>query len=318
MQIDHTTQTAIAEILPLSENDRLDAKEQARQLVIRSHGDKPTQEQFIADIVTEYPAWLNRAVFALLVIVGLSAFATSFFRLFSIGRDNFLMTINDHNQGVIVGVAVVLMAEFLTMVSGLSREVLLPHGRRWLMFFPMILGVVIALVGNWTVAQPHDLFSVLEAVSPPIVVLIVSMLGERLIVSTIKARHELRVMYERALNDWKTATANPEGAPQWRNIYASALRERLIAINSKGTGSTRRKEIMQGFNNRTWSILVSRELQSDDWFNPDAVPVPVAQNAQQALPEATPVNPTLPSPMTTINHNGHRVTATNGNGNGRH
>jgi hypothetical protein len=291
----------LRELSALTDIQRLEARQRALDVVIRSHGERPSPEQLTRDDITEYPAWLNKIVLSLLIVVGISAFATSFFRLFTIGRDNFLMTINDHWQGVIVVVAVVLMAEFLTMVSGLSREILLPYGKRWIMFFPMLLGVVIALVGNWTVASPHDLFSVLEAVSPPIVVLIVAMLGERLIIQTVKQRHELRRQYQRAINDWKRITANPDKSPMFRNAYANALRETIIDTNSKGAGSTRRKELMSALDRHSWSVLVQREIQSEQWFTDEPLIVPAVTVSAAVNPE----NPIQPLPAIINTGNGH-------------
>jgi hypothetical protein len=184
---------------------------------------------------------------------------------------------------------------------------------------PILLGLAMAFIGNWVIAQPTvaldaaSLWSVLEASVPPAAVLFMAIIGERLILTAIKHRHANERAYQRALVEWKAATAEPEHSPRWRTSYANALKETLRAVNSKGQGSTARREFMATMRGADWSAVVWRELLADEWLD-DAAPFVASRPAMAAsgsamqasqdrieTQEMTPV--TVPPVVTTGNGN---------------
>lgn len=312
----HNKNDQLNELIGLTEGERLNARDRAVKNIQRAIGSEPTPDQFTRAQFSAYPTSYRRAIIALLLIVGFTAFLVSAFRLFAIGRAHFLESIPDDTQAIIVGIAVVLMSEFLVVVSGLARPLI--DSGKWKMFFPMFLGVTIALVGNWTMTNPNTVFGWLETLAPPIVVFIVALIGEQLLIKSLKERHEAQLEYTEALNAWKTAHNNPEKSERWLSTYANALKATLIEVNSKGTGKTRRIEIMNGLNGRDWSNLVRNELNADNWYidQPADKPqlTPTSSNGTKSAIYDTvqnPVNPTKPviamaaTPTSSNGHNGH-------------
>lgn len=307
----------------LNEDQRIDAKERARSLIIRRAGEKPQPEQFkrtppikpdraqFADTyISRYPVWLTKAVGAVMLVVFVAAAMPSLFRLYTAGRDYFGHGIADPVQGAVVGVSTFLLAEFLIVLSTISARVYFQGRARLLFVVPILMGLSVALVGNWTITQPSDLFGWLETVVPPVSVVFIALVLEKLILDSIHARHANEQAYQQALVDWKTAvtdqqtseeaayrdavvawqdmTRDPEHAPDWTQVYATALREAIKAANAHGTGKTARVDLMQSFNGRDWSLLVRREMDADRWYEQidhvEALPEVAAAPAPAANP----------------------------------
>jgi hypothetical protein len=261
----------LQQITPLTEEQRLEAREHARALVIKAAGTRPDRAAFRETIVSEYPAWFTRVIALLMGVVFVAAAMPSLFRLFTAGRQYFAHGITDPVQGAIVGVSTFLLAEALIILSTIAARVYFTGRARAVFIIPIGLGLAMALVGNWTIARPSDLFGWLETVTPPVAVLFLALVGEKLVLDAIHQRHASERAYSAALAAYEAATRNPEEHPQWRRMYAAALREALKAANSTGAGSTKRKEQMSAFTSRDWSALVGREMAADEWF----VEVPV-------------------------------------------
>lgn len=314
----------------LSEDQRIDAKERARALIIRRAGDKPQPEQFrraalprpdraqYADThISRYPAWLTKAVGGVMLLVFVAAAMPSLFRLFTAGRDYFAHGINDPVQAAIVGLSTFLLAEFLIVLSTISARVYFTGRSRLLFAAPVAMGLAVALVGNWTITQPGDIFGWLETIVPPVSVVFIALVLEKLILDSIHARHANEKAYQAALNDWKQATADqqaaeesayhdavrrwqdmtrePEQADDWTQVYATALREGLRAANARGRGMRERVEVMQSLNGRDWSRLVRREMDQDRWY------LMVFSEPVASDPRPAPVEHDPPRPAETTN-----------------
>lgn len=322
-----------ASMYMLTEDQRLDAKERAKSLILRSAGDEPQPEQFrraaplrpdreqYADTyISRYPAWLTKAVGAVMLVVFVAAAMPSLFRLYTAGRDYFGHGISDPLQGAVVGVSTFLLAEFLIVLSTISARVYFQGAARLLFVVPIGMGLAVALVGNWTITQPSDLFGWLETVVPPVSVVFIALVLEKLILDGVHSRHANEKAYQQAVAEWnqavneqkaseelayraailrwQTMTREPEESDHWRQVYATALREAIKAANAQGRGKTERVELMQSFNGRDWSILVRREMEADRWYErideePAIEDAPTAHNLSQEA--STSANFTLPA-----------------------
>lgn len=267
-------------IPPLDETQRLHAKNAAREAIMEYAGRKPTREQYQHETISDYPRWLTALVMLGLLVVFTGSFAMSIFRLFTAGRDYFLVGIEIGWQGAVAGAAIFLMAEFTVLVSTMTRKVYFAGAGR-IMLVPIAIGVTLAIGGNIVVAQPHDAFGWLETLSPPVVVLFMSIIGENIILKALQARQANERTYQGALADWKAKTAEPETHPDFIQVYANTLKSALKSANhGKWRGSA---ETLRNLSLNDWRSLVSRELQSENWFTPTiANPVPVVPEVASA------------------------------------
>lgn len=304
----------------LTEDQRLDAKERARALIVRRAGEKPQLEQFqrtppprpnrdqYADtFISRYPEWLTKAVMGVMLLVFAAAAMPSLFRLFTAGRDYFSHGITDPIQAAVVGVSTFLLAEFLIVLSTISARVYFTGWSRVLFVVPIGMGLAVALVGNWTITRPTDVFGWLETVVPPVSVVFIALVLEKLILDSIHSRHANEKAYQTALRQWQQSvqeqqqaeeqeyrqsilrwqdmTRDPETSADWTQVYATALREAIKTANSHGTGKTARVELMSSLNSRDWTLLVKREMKADRWYEMiDQVDEVVAEASAEAAP----------------------------------
>jgi len=265
-------QQALEMLIPLTEEERLDARERARKNVIRSFGPRPTRDQFKDYAASDYPRWLTIGVGLMLVIVFAAAANVSVFRVFTAGRDHFLETIGIEWQAAIVGASSFLLAEFMVIAATVAMRIYFKGRDRWLMAFPIILGLLMAFVGNWSISQPKveftasGLWSILETATPPAAVLFMAVIGERLILEALRNRHRNEQAFQEALAEWLRVTAEPEKSPAWRGSYANALKEVIREVNVNGRGQKERREFMQQMRGPEWSAVVMREMRADQWF----------------------------------------------------
>lgn len=263
---------ALETLIPLTEEERLDARDRARQNVIRSFGPRPKRDTFKDHAASEYPAWLTYGVGTMLLLVFFAAANVSIFRVFTAGRDHFMETINIEWQAAIVGASSFLLAEFMVIAATVAMRIYFKGRDRWLMLVPILMGLLMAFVGNWAISQPTvefsaaGLWSILETATPPAAVLFMAIIGERLILETLRNRHRNEQAFQAALAEWQELTAEPEKSPRWRKSYANALKEMLRETNGSGRGQKERREWMQQMRGLEWSVVVMREMQADQWF----------------------------------------------------
>jgi hypothetical protein len=275
-------------IIGLNDEQRMAAAERARTLVMRSLGAEPQWDMYRRAEVGRYPGWVMRVVGVLMGLVFLASAAPSLFRLFTAGRNYFLQGIDDHGQAVIVGVSTFLLSEFLIILSTISAKIFFEGRGRFIFIVPVVLGLAMALVGNWTVVQPHDLFSWLETVVPVSTVLFVAVIGERLLLEAVERQHQAKRAYAEALDKYKRATHDPEAHPKYKQFWANQIKREIIAVNSKGAGGQARREYLATITPDQWRDLVNRELTAQDWYTPVEEPKHIVPFGHTALIEAGP------------------------------
>ena len=310
------TRAALQTIRPLDDMERIAAAEAAKEVVKVKLGDAPDRAAYADTAVSRYPAWVTRGVGVLMVVVFIAAALPSLFRLYTAGRDYFTTGniaqttltgstptdstltgapvvsaaeadtvkrgINDGVQGAIVGVSTFLLAEFLIVLSTIAARVYFTGRARAAFVIPIMLGLAVAFVGNYVVARPHDVFSWLETIVPPIAVLFMALVGERLILDAVESMHAGEVAYQTASAAHRAHLLDLTTHAAYRNAYATALRKALIEANVKGVGATARRDLMATFTPPVWRALVIRELAADNWFE--------AAGEDTAQPTSTPAS----------------------------
>jgi hypothetical protein len=270
----------------LTPEERLDAQERAKALILRAYGDAPQRAAFAQDSASEYPVWIQRAILALVAIVLVAAFIPSAIRLYDIGYSTFYDAIPHQQSAAMAGLSIVILAEAAQVLFSIAGAVL-PTSRaaHRVLLAAMLGATILALVGNAQVGLAQagkwaNPFAWLDALLPPLAVLATAYVLKGQLLSAIKQRHAQERAYSAALAQWRSATAQPLNAPQWPQAYANALRAALIEANSKGPGAQARKDVMAQMDNRAWKALVLHEMAADAWFSQDA------QAAHQEAPQS--------------------------------
>jgi hypothetical protein len=278
----------ISNLKMLTIEQRNAARERARQAVLGSLGNPPSREAYLGVSISQYPKAVNRLVLLGMVVVFVAAALPSFFRLYEAGRDHFLRGNGDVVQASIVGVATFLLAEFLVIVSTLTMRVYFSGRGQLVMVIPVALGVGMALVGNWHVAQPSDLFGWLETLTPPLAVLFMALIGERLILDAIHQRQANEKAYQEAAAAYQVAQVAPERHSNWQSVYATVLRDELIRVNRTAAA----KALIPVMTTGDWKAAVRREMAAENWFE-SSIDVPMGAVADEVQPIASPfVEPT--------------------------
>jgi hypothetical protein len=286
----------------LTDEQRLLAKEQARRVVVQGYGAEPTLEQFQRPLpllpsredyenrsISEYPAWVTKIIASFMGIVFVAAALPSLFRLYVVGYSYFLEGINNEAMAHIVGFSTFLLAEFLIVLSTVAMRVLFKSAfARAAFIIPIVLGMAMAFVGNWTITQPHDAMSWLETVAPPIAVLFTAFIGEQLILHNLKTRHANerayqtdyraidserrqqteaeKLAYRESLHKWHEAINKPEGSDAWLSAYANAIWQQLLIANDSGRGRSERMEYLGTLDRETKIALVRQQIEGEKWF----------------------------------------------------
>jgi len=286
------THTNISALYSLTEADRLEARDIARQNVIRRAGHKPERRQFEHHAASQYPRYVVTLVTLIMLALLVAAFVPSAMRLYRIASDTFGHAINSGGAKQAAGLAFILLAESGQIGFTLAAGVLAIErvSERRLLYSAAIISTLIALVGNvelalgaswWhVVVQP---FATLEAIAPPVLVIIAATVLKHLMLESVRQRHANERAYQQALADWQAATADPEASPHWRSAYTNALRQKLVEVNSRGRGKSERQAIMQHMTLADWRALVMRELQADNWFDAPESESVTHQDALQAV-----------------------------------
>lgn len=255
----------ISQIQPLTLDQRVNAKSAALLALEHSIGREPERGDFDQYTASKYPRYVTYTILVLCIMLLLSAFTPSALRLFRIGSTEFANAIPEAGSIFAVGLATVLTAEIAQVVFSLAFAVVdnaSKMQRAWLIFMAG-LATAIALVGNIAVAKPHDAFTWLEAVTPPLIVLGTAYVLKEQWLNAIRQRHANEVAYQLACAEWKQSTSNLEQHTDWMHYYANALRDAIRKAQGRGK---RAKEMLATLTLADWRALIYRELQSEEWY----------------------------------------------------
>ncbi|MCL4251812.1 MAG: hypothetical protein KJ065_26905 [Anaerolineae bacterium] len=291
-------QDVLASMLELTDDDLIECREAAKELVLRDIGGQPSREDFARYVVQRVPKPIMLLIGGVLGGALVAAFLMSLFRVFTAGRDLFLGHISDQIQAAIAGVATFMLAELLVVGSVLAMTIYFTGWKRLLMLLTALIGVLVALTGNVIISQPSTWWGWLDAVAPPVSVLLISLGFEAMLVSSLRERQRIELEYKKAVDAWTEKTAKPEQQLIFHNrYYPNAIKERLKLINSKGTGATKRKEIMAALRPEHWNVLVAREMQKSDWFDLERGAAVLIAKPQESTPARLNGHGSDPSPL---------------------
>lgn len=272
----------ITQIQPLTQDQRQNAKDAALLALKRNLGQEPERDSFSEYSASKYPRYITWTIIGLCVALLLSAFTPSALRLFRIGSVEFANSIPEAGSIFAVGIATVLTAEIAQVVFSLAFAVVQNANRTqrgWLLFMASI-ATAIALVGNVTVANPHDLFTWLEALAPPLLVLGTAYVLKEQWLNAIHQRHANEIAYQVAVTEWKQLTSNLEQHAEWMHYYANALWDAI----RKGQGRGKRaKEMLATLTVADRRALVYRELQSEKWYAEPVMQASVQRNGNGSV-----------------------------------
>lgn len=285
------------QLKPLSQEERQLARSAAQDAVIRDIGERPKREHFTQHAAHRYPPGVTKLITGLCITLLLAAFTPSAIRLYVIGSQTFGAAVPYELAMVAVGVATVLTAEIGQVVFSLALATMgTTMNARRLLYISMGIATLIALVGNVQIALPGHAdspFAWLEAIAPPLLVLSTAYVLKEQMLEAIELRHANERAYQVAVNEWQTATVNPEAHSQWMQFYANALRDGLRKANS------RRREALETLTTGDWRALVYRELQADQWYEPPT------SDAKTALSETEMVIDPAPLALSSNGHGSH-------------
>jgi hypothetical protein len=263
-------------------------------------------------------------------IVFVAAALPSLFRLYLVGFVYFFLGIKSQEMAHVAGISTFLLAEFLIVLSTVAMRVLFKSPwARAAFIVPIVLGMAMAFVGNWTITQPHDVMGWLETLAPPIAVLFTAFIGEQLILHNLKTRHanerafqmDYRALelerrqqqeaeksaYRESLRRWQEAINNPEQAEAWLSAYANAIWQQLLIANDFGRGKTERIEYLNSLELNDKIALVRQQIEGENWYSVnEAIEAPRLQSHESYNGAVVLVNPTqaLQEPIYSTNGNG--------------
>lgn len=252
----------LRQIPPLSQQARIDARETAKKTLLKTLGEEPERTHFVYNGFGKYPKRITALITILCVTVLIGAFLPSSFRLYVAGSTAFSHGVDVHILAVISGIATVIMAETAQVVASLALATL-GTGRtsKRILYAIMVMSTFLALVGNWSVAQPYDLFSVIEAIFPPLIVLGMSFILKEQMLVSIEDRYASEQRYQHSIEEWRLAVSNVESHSDWQQRYASALRDQIVKANKR-----KKSFNILDLPTNDWQVLVWREMKADEWF----------------------------------------------------
>lgn len=287
----------VSQLYNLDPHQRAQARADACE-AIKARYKMPNRADYLAETISEYPQWLQRGMLGMMLVLLTATAIPSFFRMFHAGRTYFLHGINDAVQATLVGFAVFIMAETTLISASIAREVLFKGQRtkRAILMVVMLMAFALAIVGNWTVANPQSLFGLLETISPPVATLAIAMVLEGLALSSLRNRLANERAYQKALAEYRRVADAPEHDPNWKQIYGQYLKLHIERVNSVGRGATDRGRLMAGATPLVWSLLIAREkwLEGKNYDEVD-----ISDEDLQAMGAGTP-RPALKASVQTV------------------
>ncbi len=289
----------------LSPEKRQEAREQAHELVIRRAGPRPNRKDFQDRRISMYPGWITTTIMIFLVVLFIASFLPSVFHLFNAGRDYFNSGIVDQPaQAAIVGIASFLMAEVTVILATIVQRVYFQGQSQRLLNSAIIIGVLIAMLGNVASAQPkYELtfqaaFDWLLTLGPSIIVFVTSAILKQIMFSSIEHRMLNEQDYQDILKSWESKVSNPEADPKFMAVYGSVTRDLITKAFVVGAKANERRELLNSLSNKEWLELFIRELRQENWvptniiFEQEKVIVD-ADGRSEVGPGESPLSPSL-------------------------
>ena len=266
------------EQLRLTDGERDDARRRAQQKVIADHAKRPDRASFSGTAISKYPVAFTIAVGVVLVAVALSAGTISGIRLYFAGRDYSAETITQPALTWIIGGATVLAAELLVILATIAAQVYMRDLRRYLSIIPIVVGMIVAFVGNWEVSQPSTTWGYVETLFPPIAVLSVAFFFEVALMPELERRTADERAYQDAVKVYTSVIDHPSDHPeymgylrrelwqQWVNVFREQVRIADVPIAER-------------------RLILARELEAESWLDDQSMTVNDSQRQASKEPD---------------------------------
>lgn len=275
-------------IRPLTQEERQEAVLAAKEAVKASFGPEPQLQAFVS---RSYRSPLSMAVWALSIVVLLSAFILSSMRMYDIGYRTFTETIDHPQSATAAGLAIIILSEITQVISGVASGQTKSRLLKVALWAIGLGATVLAIVGNFEVVSPferdHVVFAFIEAVFPPIVVLVIAHVVKFQLLKGAMERAEAEANFLKQHEAWeRNVSADPTTHERWMQFLANALRDKLRQVNARTKAG---REILPTLSTADWKRLVARELEADSWYIAGSV------SDSPALPGTSPEP--LPKPL---------------------
>lgn len=255
-------------IHPLDQDGRTKAHKAAQDALATWIGVAPTREQFANSAVSKYPLWMTWGIVVLCIFLLAAGFTPSAIRLYDVGSKTFGHAIADAASMNWVGIATILLAETGQVVFLLALNILGEHASnraKGLLLLSAFASTLVALVGNLQTVEPWidgKLFSWIEAIVPPLLVLSTSYVLKEQMLDAIAQRHANEEAYRVAMHAYEAQVSNLEKHDHWQRFYANALIEQLRKVNKSKSA----KEAFKQITEVQKLMLFQRELKADAWY----------------------------------------------------
>lgn len=270
----------VAHYPALREDQRIAARQRARENLIAMLGGEPQFEDFERKQHSRFSPgmarFVNRAMWGLLS----AAFVLSAIHIYFAASDAYGLGIKSPLLRAVGGVMFVVVAEIaaiLFFTTPAVYEETINGLTRWLSYGAGIAASFVAIVFNIAVAidyqdTPFDwllawlgsiathpeLFFV--ATIPPTFVLVVGQLQKTRILAENERRYAAARAYEEAMDQWKTILSTLENHPQWSQAWANALWDAWCF--------RKRREVLASITTDEKRAIVAREMEAEQWWIP--------------------------------------------------
>lgn len=260
----------------LREDQRIDARKQARTNLMADLGGEPLFEEFEQRQIKELSDGVNLAIHLLVWAALLAAFVTSGYHVFTSARESYGAGIGDPQAQIVAGFSFVILAEFSALIfSALPGLLDMPGKLRGVLYLLAGTSAAVAMIGNIAAsiqfrANPFDWFlqwwhslavdPMLWAIAtvPPTVVLGLGVVEKHVILKDAKRRHRATQEYEQALATWRRTVSHLETHPLWLESYKRTLWD----VWRKG----KRRDVLAQVTTEERRLIVEREIEAEFWF----------------------------------------------------
>lgn len=243
----------------LTQARRDQARLKAQASIRKRLGAKPERSAFNDYAVSKFRG-IQKVVSAGLLIVAITSGWVSAVRLYLAGFEYAKHLGTPLSINISIGVATPLAAEVLVIVATIAAQVYLSRWKVVLAFIPVVVGMAVAFVGNWTITRPSTEWGWVEMAFPPLAVLSVAFIFEIVYVPELDRREKNEDAYQAAVANWQRIENDPELDERWLSTFANMLRESLCQVNRMTVDDLTAEE---------WAERVDDELHAEDWYSPD-------------------------------------------------
>jgi hypothetical protein len=268
----------ISKFPSLREEQRLAAKQQAKENLLTQLGGEPRFEDYERRVPSRYSPgveqFMNRGMWALLV----AAFTLSAIHIYFAASDAYGLGIKSPYLSAVGGLMFVVVAEIAAILFSTAPAVydqVMTKSTKRMSYSASIVAAIIAVVFNIAVAidyhsSPFDwvikwvesigLYPVLffVATTPPIFVLVAGQVQKTRILAQNERRYSAQIDYNAAMAEWEQIVKTIEGHNNWLQTYATALWD--VWRHGK------RRDLIAVITIEEQRAIVQREMEANNWY----------------------------------------------------